>query len=123
VSPAEIIEKARRCGVVLTLNETGTGLSLSGEGERPAEIIDLIKARKAEIVDRLQAERGRINRRIAENLIEWQGSCLQCRKPIIVGQAWTVVSHGEVSARFHKDCYDEWLAQQEVAAPRALGLK
>jgi hypothetical protein len=35
---------------------------------------------------------------------------------------WIVVSNGEVTARFHQDCHGAWLAQQEVAARRALGL-
>jgi hypothetical protein len=65
----------------------------------------------------------RINRWIAARLIDWPStSCLHCRKPITVGQTWAVISNGEVTARFHQDCHTEWLAQQEAAARRAMGL-
>jgi hypothetical protein len=123
MTPADIVEKARRCGVTVTLTDAGTGLSLWADGDPPADLVELIKAAKPDIVAHLQAERGRINHWIADQLIDWPPShCLHCRKPIIVGQAWTVISNGEVSARFHQGCHDEWLEQQEVAARRAMGL-
>ena len=67
-------------------------------------------------------DQARIDKWIRDRLVDWRDSCWRCRKPIVVGQLWTVVSNGEVTARFHQPCHAEWLAQQEVAARRALGL-
>jgi hypothetical protein len=123
MSPADIVEKARRHGVSLTLDATGTGLSLWADGDPPEEVVELLKAHKPDIVAHLRAERRRINHWIADQLIDWPPShCLHCRKPIVVGQTWTAVANGLVEARFHKDCHGDWLAQQEVAARRAIGL-
>jgi hypothetical protein len=35
MKPADVIEKARRCGVSLTLNAVGTRLSLAADSEPP----------------------------------------------------------------------------------------
>jgi hypothetical protein len=70
---------------------------------------------------RTRPDQARIDKWIRDRLVDWGDSCWQCRKPIVVGQTWTVVANGEVSARFHQDCHDEWLAQQEAFARRALG--
>jgi hypothetical protein len=59
---------------------------------------------------------------IRDRLVDGRGSCWRCRKPIVVGQLRTVVSNGEGVARFHQECATVWLAEQEVAARRALGL-
>jgi hypothetical protein len=64
----------------------------------------------------------RVDKWIRDRLIDWRDSCWQCRKPIVVGQVRTVVSNGEVAARLHQHCHSERLAQQEVAARRAMGL-
>ena len=123
MSPADIVEKARRCGVAVTLTAAGTGLSLWADGDPPEEVVELLKAHKPDIVAHLQAERGRINHWIADQLIDWPPShCLHCRKPIVVGQTWTAVANGRVEARFHKDCHGAWLEQQEVSARKAIGL-
>jgi hypothetical protein len=46
------------------------------------------------------------------------------REPVVAWELlWTVVSNGEATARFHKSCHAEWLAEQEVASRRALGIK
>jgi hypothetical protein len=123
MSPADIVEKARQHGVAVTLNDAKTGLSLWADGDPPEEVVELLKAHKPDIVAHLQAQRGRINHWIADQLIDWPPShCLHCRRPIIVGQVWTVVSNGEAKARFHQSCHGEWLAQQEIAARKAIGL-
>ena len=67
-------------------------------------------------------DQARIDKWIRDRLVDWRDNCRHCRKPIVVGQLWTVVSNGEVTARFHEPCHGEWLAQQEAAARRALGL-
>jgi hypothetical protein len=123
MSPADIVEQARQRGVSLTLNAAGTGLSLSADGDPPDEIVELIRAHKPDIVAHLQTERRRINRWIADKLIAWpQSHCLHCRLPVIVGQTWIDVTNGEARARFHQECHPKWLAQQEIAARRAIGL-
>jgi RNase P subunit RPR2 len=67
-------------------------------------------------------DQARIKRWIANQSIDWPPtSCLHCRRPIVPGQLWTVVSNGEITARFHQDCHGAWRAQQEVFARRALG--
>jgi hypothetical protein len=70
-----------------------------------------------------RVDQARIDKWVRDRLIDWPPtSCLHCRKPIVPGQLWTVVSNGEVTARFHQDCHSGWLAEQEVAARRALVL-
>jgi hypothetical protein len=80
----------------------------------PAPIVDEARAR----LDQL-----RVDKWIRDRLIDWPPeSCLHCRKPIIVGQLWIVVSNGDCAARFHEPCHAEWLEQQEAAARKAMGL-
>jgi hypothetical protein len=123
MNSAGIVEKVRRSGISLTLNPAGTGLRLSADGGLPDEIVELVKAAKPEIVAHLQAERRCVNYWIANQIIAWPPShCLHCRKPIIVGQTWVAVSNGAAVARFHESCHPEWLARQEAAARKALGL-
>jgi hypothetical protein len=74
-----------------------------------------------------QAERtlrnqARINKWIRDRLVDWRDNCWRCRKPIVPGHLWTVVSNGEVTARFHDPCHAEWRVQQEMLARKALGL-
>jgi hypothetical protein len=71
MSPGDIVEKARRCGVSLTLDPAGTGLSLWADDDPPEEVVELLKAHKPAIVAHLQVERGRINHWIADQLIDW----------------------------------------------------
>jgi hypothetical protein len=120
---AEILAEAAARGFRVGLNRTGDGLILWPGDDPPADLVDLIRRAKPEIVAVLHAERGRINRWIANQLIDWPPiSCLNCRKPIVPGQLWTAVSNGEAVARFHEPCHPEWLAQQETLARKALGL-
>ena len=122
MTPAEILAEAAARGFRVGLNRTGDGLILWPGDDPPADLVDLIRGAKPEIVAALQSERRRINRWIANQLIDWPPtSCLHCRKPIVPGQLWTAVSNGEAVARFHQPCHAEWLAQQEVAARRAMG--
>jgi hypothetical protein len=81
---------------------------------------DVGRAHKQEIARHIQAERRRINHWIADRLIEWQDSCLHCRKPVQPSQPWTIVSNGDVTASFHKDCEVEWRAGQEALARKTL---
>jgi|SRR5580704_6960768 hypothetical protein len=68
-------------------------------------------------------ERNRIARWVAAQIITWPSDrCLGCKRPIIYGAKWTEVARDNDRARFHVTCYPEWLAQQEVAARRALGM-
>jgi hypothetical protein len=124
MKPAEILAMAAARGFRVGLTRTGDGLILWPGADPPADLVDLIRGVKPEIIAVLQAERGRINRWIACRLIDWPpASCLHCRKPIVPGQIWAVVSNGDATARFHQDCHDEWLAEQETLARQALGLE
>jgi hypothetical protein len=123
MTPVEILAGASARGFKVRLNPAGDGLILWPGDEPPADLVALIKGAKPQIVAALQAERGRINRWIADRLIDWPPtSCLNCRKPIVAGQPWAVVANGEVSARFHEACHVQWLAEQETLARKALGL-
>src|SRR6478609_3066818 len=116
MTASEILAEAAARGFLVNLNSID-GLILWPGDDPPTDLVDLIRSAKPQIIALLQAERGRINRWIADRLIDWPPeSCLHCRKPIVVGQLWTVVSNGEVTARFHEPCHAEWLAQQEVTA-------
>jgi hypothetical protein len=123
MTAAEIIAEAVARGFRVELNSTGDGLILWPD-DPPTDLVDLVRSAKPQIVAALKAERGRINHWIANQIIDWPPtSCLNCRKPIVSGQAWIPVSSGEVTARFHELCHGEWLIKQEVAARKALGLK
>jgi hypothetical protein len=80
----------------------------------PAPVVDEERAR---------LDQARVDKWIRDRLIDWPStSCLHCRRPIIVGQLWTIVGNGDCAARFHEPCLAEWLEVQEVAARLALGL-
>ena len=111
---AEILATATARGFRVGLNPTGDGLILWPGDDPPADLVDLLRSAKPQVAAVLQNERGRINRWIADRLIDWPStSCLHCRKRIIVGQLWTVVSNGDVAACCHEPCHGEWLAQQK----------
>lgn len=57
MSSADIVDKARRCGVSLALNGAGTGLSLSGDGTPPQQIIDFVRHVRDVLVVHLQQKR------------------------------------------------------------------
>jgi hypothetical protein len=121
MTAAEVLAEAATRGFLVNLNSTGDGLILRPGDNPPADVVSLIRDAKTQIVAHLQTERRCINHWIADKLIDWPPShCLHCRKPIIVGQLWTTVSNGAVSARFHQECHGDWLGEQEVAARRAL---
>jgi hypothetical protein len=123
MTPAEILAEAATRGFRVSLNSTGDGLILWPGDDPPSDLVKLLKAHKPDIVARLQAERGRINHWIADKIISWPPThCLHCRKPIVPGQIWTAVTNGDATARFHQTCHGDWLAQQEVAARKAIGL-
>ena len=65
---------------------------------------------------------GRTEQRAARIVDYPPDRCLHCRKPTIVGQKWVDVASGGALARFHQSCRTAWLAEQEVAARRALGM-
>jgi hypothetical protein len=78
---------------------------------RPKAPIDRAPVRPADEV-LTPVDQMRVDKWIRDRLIDWHDSCWHCRKPIVVGQAWTVVSNGEVvarrrcpmSAQFHAAC-------------------
>jgi hypothetical protein len=118
----EIIAETVARGFRVELTHAGDGLVLWPD-DPPTDLVDLVRSAKPQIIAVLRAERGRINHWIANQIIAWSDSCLNCRKPIVPGQPWISVSSGEVTARFHEPCHSEWLAKQETSARRALGLQ
>lgn len=124
MTPDEILRQARAESLCLSLAIEGNDLLVDWDGEPPSEsLLDALRRAKPEIIARLQRERGRINRWIADRLVDGQlETCSQCRQRIVAGQAFADVSNGEARARFHKDCHREWLAGMEAKARAALGL-
>jgi hypothetical protein len=122
MTAAEVVAGAVARGFWVELNPARDGLIVWPD-DPPADLVELLRCAKPQIIAVLKAERGRINRWIANQIIDWPPtSCLNCRKPIVPGQRWTAVASGEAVARFHEPCHGEWLAKQEIAARRALGL-
>jgi hypothetical protein len=108
----EILAAVAARGFRVGLNPTGDGLILWPGDDPPTDLVDLLRSAKPQIVAVLQAERGRINRWIADRLIDWPPDrCLHCKLPILPGSKWVVVAAGEDVARFHEPCHAEWLAQ------------
>jgi hypothetical protein len=121
MTAAEILAVAKTLGVMIRPN--GDDLDIVADDEPDPVLLDAIAGCKSAILARLRAERGRVNHWIANQIIAWPPtSCLNCRKPIVVGQKWVAVSSGEVTARFHEPCHSEWLVKQEVLARKAIGL-
>ena len=90
------------------------------ESIEPAQAEQTSVAQDQPRTELTRIDQARIKRWVANRLIDWPPtSCLHCRRPIVPGQLWTVVSNGEVTARVHQDCHGAWLAQQEVFAPCA----
>jgi hypothetical protein len=123
VTAEEILAGAKAEGVDVALTAGGDGLELLTSGDPPPHIVALLTDAKTEIISRLKMERRMINHWVADTLIDWpQDSCLQCRKRILVGQAWTDVTNGDARARFHKDCEPVWRAERETLACKTIGL-
>ncbi len=119
----EILAVAKTNGVDVAVTASGDGLELLSAGDPPPDIVSLLKDAKTEIISRLQMERRMINHWVADTLIDWpQDSCLQCRKRILVGQAWIDVTNGDARARFHRECEPAWRADRETLARKTIGL-
>jgi hypothetical protein len=121
LSPADIVDKARRCGVSLALNGAGTGLSLSGVGTPPQDLIDLVRDARDVLVAQLQqkrAIRARINNSFTSGA---PGVCMHCGGHWLADESivrvWCGADYGEV----HQACWEEWAAEQESCAREALG--
>jgi hypothetical protein len=124
MSPSDIVAKARQAGVAVALNNAGTGLSLSADGDLPPDLVELVKGAKPEIVELLKTERRLIDRWVANQIISRPpDSCRHCRRRVLPGQPWVDVRNGEATSRFHAECVNEWRLQQEAAARKALGFR
>jgi hypothetical protein len=124
VTAEEILAGAKAEGVDVALTAGGDGLELLTSGDPPPHIVALLTDAKAEIISRLQMERRMINHWVADTLIDWpQDSCLQCRKRVLVGQAWIDVTNGDARARFHRECEPAWRAARETFARKTIGLR
>jgi hypothetical protein len=121
MSPADIVEKARRRGVSLALNGAGTGLSLSGVGAPPQDLIDLIRDAKDVLVVHLRQKRA-IRAWINNSFTSGRpGVCLHCGgrwladEPVIM--VWCGTDYGEV----HEAFWEAWEAEQGRRARKAPG--
>jgi hypothetical protein len=122
MTAAEIVAEALARGFWVELNPARDGLIIWPD-DPPPDLVNLLKRAKPQIVEALRRERARINHWIANQIINGpRNSCLNCRKPIVFGQRWIAVASGEASAHFHEPCHAEWLAKQETAARKAMGL-
>jgi hypothetical protein len=121
MTAAEVLALAKARDVTIRLY--GNDLDIVAELEPDPDLLDAIAGCKPQLLAALRAERGHINRWIAARIVNYPADrCLHCRKPIIASQKWTDVTNGEAMARFHEACHVDWLAQQEVAARRAMGM-
>jgi hypothetical protein len=122
VSPADIIEKARRCGVSVVLNETATALSLSAESAPPQDIVDLIRSARDVVVVHLQQQRA-IRAWIDENLTTANpGICLHCEGRWLADfESIFLVKCGAKDGFVHEACWEAWEAEQDRWARKALG--
>jgi hypothetical protein len=118
MSPADIVEKVKRCGVRLALNSAGTGLSLSADSTPPQEIINLVRDSRDVLVSYLQQAHA-VRAWIDDNLtVSNPGVCMHCGGPWLDDdESIFLVKDGFV----HEPCSAAWEAEQERRARRALG--
>jgi hypothetical protein len=107
MTAAEIVAEALARGFWVELNPARDGLIIWPD-DPPPDLVNLLKRAKPQIVEALRRERARINHWIANQIIN--------------GPRWIAVASGEASAHFHEPCHAEWLAKQETAARKAMGL-
>jgi hypothetical protein len=72
--------------------------------------------------ERASADQGRIDKWIRDRLVDWRDSCWLCRKPIIAGQLWTVVSNGGLWRDFIKTVMARGWSSRKTLAQQAPGL-
>jgi hypothetical protein len=121
MTAAEILAFAKSQGITILFN--GDDLELVADRKPAPELLDAIAGCKAEILSILRTERRLINLWVANRIISWpRDRCLHCKLPILPGAKWIDVASGDELARFHVTCHPEWVAQQEVAARKTLGL-
>jgi hypothetical protein len=121
LSPADIVEKARRCGVSVTLNDAGTRLSLSADNAPPQEIIDLVRDARDILVAHLKQKRA-IRAWINNNLTPGKpGVCMHCRGQWLADESIIMVWCGADYGDLHEACWEAWEAEQDNRARKALG--
>jgi hypothetical protein len=120
MNPADIVEKVRRSGVSLALNEAGTGLSLSADNAPPREIVDLVRDARDVLVACLQCKRA-IRRRVNENFTPGvPGVCMLCGE--LISKPVVVVACGADCGELHEACWGAWEAESDRRAREELGL-
>jgi hypothetical protein len=121
VSPADVAEKARRCGVNLALNDTGTGLSLRADSAPPKEIVDLVRDARDVLVAHLQQKRA-IRLWINDGFTAGQpGVCMHCGGHSLADESTITVCCGDDYGNLHNACWGAWEAEQDRRARQALG--
>lgn len=120
MSPADVAEKARRCGVSLALNDTLTGLSLCADSAPPQEIVDLVRDARDLLVAHLQQKRA-IRAWINDGFRAGQpGVCMHCGGYWLAGELTITVCCGDDYGNLHNACWSAWEAEQDWRARRAL---
>ncbi len=121
MSPADIVEKAQRCGVSLTLNDAGTSLSLSADTAPPQEIIDLVRDARDVLVAHLQQNRA-ICAWINDNFTAGKpGVCMRCGGQWLADELIIMVCCGSDCGNLHEACWEAWEAEHDRRARMALG--
>jgi hypothetical protein len=121
MSPLDIVEKVRLCGISLALNGDGMGLSLSADTAPPQEIIDVVRDARDVLVAQLQRKRA-IRAWINNSFTSGEpGVCMHCGGRWPAGESivrvWCGADYGEI----HEACWEAWEAEQDRWAHKALG--
>ncbi len=121
MSPADVAEKARRCGVSLALNDAGTGLSLSADSAPSQEIVDLVCDARDVLVAHLQQKRA-IRAWINDSFTAGKpGVCMHCGGHWLADESIITVCCGADHGNLHEACSKAWEAEQDRRARKALG--
>jgi hypothetical protein len=122
MTPADIVEKVKRCGVSLRLNRAGTGLSLSADNAPPQDIVDLICDARDVLVSHLQEQRA-IRAWIDDDLTAGNlDVCVNCGGPWLADYESIFVVRCVAGYGFvHETCSAAWEAKQDRRARQALG--
>jgi hypothetical protein len=122
MSAAELLAEARRRGVTLTLDD---GDIIADGGDLTPGLIERLRKHKSEIVELLRREKHQVDAWVDAHVADYDfARCFGCKKPFQIDEKLVVaISRSGARARFHVNCRDEWFAEQEQRARKALGLE
>ena len=121
MSPTDVAGMARRYGVSLALNDTGTDLFLCANSAPPQEIIDLVRDARDVLVAHLQQKRA-IRAWINDGFTAGKpGVCMHCGGHSLADQSTITVCCGADYGDLHEACWEAWEAEQDRRARKAPG--